>query len=209
MYGNNKFLLIVMLVICMTSYGFKCNKSVGCAEVVSNFEMGIKAYPDKDSILIGDTIWIEINEPVIFKDLTGTGTGNVDYSNAANLGAAISFAQLISVDSTNDKVASKFKYLLMSGSSVERQDTIKYWEYKFSEQNGFYRFKLALIPREKGVYKMFIGNANNVYRNNNKCTKANFIINFINTNQHYYFNKVSFPGIVLSGKTGVYLFKVN
>jgi hypothetical protein len=55
---------------------------------------------------------------------------------------------------------------------------------------------------------MFVGNAANVYREGN-CSKANFSINFKNTNQHLYFNEVSFPGVILPPGGGIYLFKVK
>lgn len=56
---------------------------------------------------------------------------------------------------------------------------------------------------------MFVSNASNVFRKNNNCTKANFEINFKNTNQHLNLNKISFPDVDLSEGGGVYLFRVE
>ena len=194
-------------LIALVSIYTQCNKRLDCANTVYSFEMGIKAYPDRDSISVGDTIWLEINEPATLKDaLSGK---MIDYSDAANLGTAISFAKLIAVSQTDDQVASQFKFVLLQGNEIARPDTSKYREFNFSELNDFYKFKLAIIPKEPGVFKMFVSSASNVYRKNDKCTKAGFTINFKETNQHFYFNEVSFPGIILSGKNGVYLFKVK
>jgi hypothetical protein len=54
--------------------------------------MAIKASPDLDSIHINDTIWLEVNEPTILKDVQ-TGK-DVNYSGAANLGSAIGFEKV-------------------------------------------------------------------------------------------------------------------
>jgi len=51
---------------------------------------------------------------------------------------------------------------------------------------------------------MFVSNASNVYKNNDKCTKANFEINFKNTNQHLLLNQISFPDYHLTEGGGVY-----
>jgi len=199
--------ILFLLVLSFISINFQCNKNLNCRETVYSFESGIKAYPDQDSINIGDTLWLEVNQTVNLKDLQTNET--VNYSNASNFGTALSFAQLMSVDSTNDKVASKFRYVLIYGNEIQREDKIKYREYNFYELNGYYRFKLGLIPNEKGIFKLFISNSNNVLRTNDNCTKANFQIDFIDTDQHFYLNKVSFPDVNLSGKNGVYLFKVK
>lgn len=203
---NYQFLILAF--IALTSICAQCNKPrLDCANTKYSFELGIKAYPDKDSINVGDTLWLEINEPTTLKD--GFTGQMISYSGAANLGSAISFAKLIAPSLTDDQVASNFKFVLLQGNEIMRPDTAKYREFKFDELNSYYKFKLGIIPKEQGVFKMFVSNAANVYRYNDKCTKAGFVINFKETNQHFYFNEVSFPGIVLSGKNGVYLFKVK
>jgi hypothetical protein len=199
-------ILLLSLIALMCIYA-QCNKRLDCANTVYSFEMGIKAYPDKDSINVGDTIWLEVNEPTTLKDALSGRV--IDYSGVVNLGTAISFAKLIAVSQTNDQVAANFKFILLQGNEIARPDTAKYREFNFRELNGFYKFQLAIIPKETGVFKMFVSSAANVYRKNDKCTKAGFTINFKETNQHFYFNEVSFPGIILSGKNGVYLFKVK
>lgn len=201
------YIKISLIVISLTSIHSQCNKKLDCRESVYNFAIGIKAYPDKDSINLGDTLWLEVNEPTTLNDLP---TGRmIDFSGAANLGIAIGVAELISSNTTNTEGISFFKFLLNTGNKVFRPDTTKYREYLFAEMNNRYEFRLGLIPQKKGIYKMFISNASNVFKITDKCTKANFGINFIDTEQHFHLNEVSFPGIILSGKNGVYLFKVK
>jgi hypothetical protein len=207
MYSRQNNIVFFLLLLGMVNLQFRCTKKLDCRGAVYNFELGIKAYPDKDSILVGDTLWLEVNAPTT---LTDVQTGRVvDYSGAANLGTAISIAELVSVNITNSEGTASFNYFLSSGKEVVRADTSRYREYSFAEETNQYKFRLGVIPQKPGVYKMFISNAANVYRKNDNCTKANFIINFKETDQHFYFNEVSFPGTILSGKNGVYLFKVK
>lgn len=206
MYRNKHYFLAALVVIYIINSGLQCNKHIGCADAVYNFEMGIKAFPDNESIRIGDTVWLALDEPTTQTDLQ---TGRmIDYSNASNLGTAISMAELLSANNINTEANSFFKFTLIIGSEVPRPDTNKFKEYSFAETNNHYKFQVAIIPMKVGVYKIFISNAANVYRKNNRCTKADFGINFKNTNQHLYLNEIVLPGVVLPSGGGVYLFKV-
>jgi len=197
-----KLLLFSTILIYAT-----CKKNSDCANTVYAFSSEIRAYPDVDSINIGDTVFLELNHPVFSRDIN-SGI-EVNYKNAANFGTAIGFAEFISSNNTNTEVASKFNYKLIWGMEQVRQDSIKFREFRFVEINQFYKFKLAIVPKFKGVFKLFVSNAANVYRLDDKCTKAGFVINFTNTNQHLYLNQVSFPGVIPPPGGGIYLFKVK
>jgi len=194
------FLLLFLTVILSSS--MQCKKIVGCAETIYNFEIGVKAYPDIDSITIGDTIWFEVNTPSLLKDVNGQ---MVDYSTAANLGSAVSFHTLSEDNQFTIKSVNKFDYLLKEGTQLKITDDLI--EYSFSEKNGNYLFKLGIIAKEKGTYGLIFSNAANVYRNNDKCTKASFNINFHNTNPHYNLNPNFQGGPIPVG--GDYYFKVK
>jgi hypothetical protein len=169
--------------------------------------MPIKAYPDFDSINIGDTVFLEINQSTTLIDI-GTNSP-VSFTNAANLGTAISIGELISPNMVNQFVNKDFYFNLIFGMTVSRPDSNNYREYLFAETSQTYRFKLGIIPKKIGIFKLFVSNAANVYRSNDECTKASFAINFENTNQHLYLNEVSFPGIIPPAGGGIYLFKVK
>jgi len=196
----------ILILISMATIFSTCKKHFGCAENVYSFQIGIKAYPDKDSIRIGDTIWIEINTPTQLKDIQSGRI--INYSEAENLGSGISLAELIEKDSIKD-AANDFSYILKKGISVDNPLINKVREFVFVEENNAFLFKIGVVPKKRGIYKMFVSNAANVYRKNDKCTKASFEINFENTNQHLYFNKIVLPYYNLPQGGGVYLFKVN
>ena len=120
-----------MLLFCTILNYATCKKNSDCATTVYAFSSEIKAYPDVDSINIGDTIFLELNQPIISKDVN-SGV-QIDYRNAANFGTAIGFAELISSNNVNTEVASKFKYALIRGIEQIRQDSIKYREFRFVE----------------------------------------------------------------------------
>ena len=205
--GTNIMFKAILLLFSTILIYATCKKNSDCANTVYAFSSDIKAYPDVDSIKIGDTVFLELNHPVISRDIN-SGV-EVNYKNAANFGTAIGFAEFISSNNTNTEVASKFSYKLIWGMEQLRQDSIKFREFRFVEINQFYKFKLAIVPKFKGVFKLFVSNAANVYRIDDKCTKAGYAINFTNTNQHLYLNEVSFPGVIPPPGGGIYLFKVK
>jgi hypothetical protein len=202
----------ILLFIAMTSTFSTCKKGgLGCANTIYNFQISAKAFPDKDSIRINDTLWIEINTPV---SLTELASGNiVNYGGASNLGMALSF-DLFTGGSIDDPgssfAANNFDYYLETGNHVNNPFTERIREYLFIEENNKYHFKLGIIPKQLGTYTVAISNATNVYRKNDKCTKAAFEIDFANTNQHLYFYQNNRPGYEISDyeKKHMYCFKV-
>jgi hypothetical protein len=182
--NKNIILLLSLFTASLFFQQCSCNKTLGldCAQVKYSFELPVKGFPDKGSILIGDTIWLEINETTNFKN--GQNGEMVDYSGASNLGSAIGFSYRDTVLKQWVDAVSRFKFSLQKGT--ELKVTPLDIQYRFSEENGRYIFKLGVIPKEKGLHSLLFSSSNNTYRNSDKCTKANFIINFKNTNQHYY-----------------------
>lgn len=197
-------IIVTLLLFCMLNSGFQCNKQIGCGGMVYNFEMGIKAYPDEKIIIVGDTLWLEINESSILRDMV---TGKViDYSNAANLGSAIAFQKLSSTNEFVEKAARSFTFKLTYGTETNNADPESLREFLFEERNKRYVFKLGVIPKQAGTYRLFFSNAANVYKRENRCSKANFTLNFKDTDQHINL----YPGLVDSTSGGgVYYFKVE
>lgn len=57
-------------------------------------------------------------------------------------------------------------------------------QYRFSEQNSMYVFKLGVVPKQQGLFRLVFSNSGNTCRKSDKCTKANFSINFKETNHN-------------------------
>ncbi len=93
----NMITLLTILVTCTYS---TCKKGGigGCAETVYSFQIGETIIPDKDSIHVGDTLYLEVNTP---SKLTDTQNRNViDYSNTSNLGNVITLLRFTESDET-------------------------------------------------------------------------------------------------------------
>lgn len=206
MFFKEKNILVFCILLSLLNLQFQCNKRFGCEKNVYGFAIGIKAYPDKDNLMVGDTIWFEINEPTTLRD---TQTGRmIDYSNAANLGSAIGF-QALSPASGQFTIAAaqKFKLVAVQGTETANSNPDLYHEFLFAEISNTYLFQLGVIPKETGTFSVVFSNAANVYRKNDNCPKASFGLNFENTNQHYYLNPNFQGGPTPVG--GNYYFKVN
>lgn len=176
-----------------------------CLNTTYQFELPVKAYPNIDSINIGDTLWFEINESVILKNSDGN---MVDYSGAENLGTVIDVQKIDSINKLFVESVNNFDYKVERGKEIMR--TNLYVEYAFSELNNRFFFKVAFIPKEKGIFRIGVGSSNNTFREGDKCSKAKFTINFKETNSHDYYIRLVNPNAPVNVLvTNNYFFKVK
>jgi hypothetical protein len=201
------YALSVLLVIGFTTTFSTCKKGgLGCANTVYNFQIPETLFPDKDSIRVDDTLYLKVDASSMVTDLQ---SGNlIDYSNTSNLGNVITilkFSGNETLGAIND-----FNLNILNGSKVGAIDQASEEEVLFSEKNNNYMFLISAIPKDTGRYVITIGDAANVYRKNDQCTKANFAINFSQTDQHFYLLNKWRPDLTLdnNGKRHVYYFKV-
>lgn len=209
--GTNMKRVGILAIVFMTMVSTTCNKRFDCANQVYSFGIDIKAYPDLDSIYIGDTVWLELNAPTKQQDLNSGR--KIDYNNAENNGSAITFLEFVG-GSINDPgvlgAANFFTFNLILGENIPNPLIAQIREYKFTEIQGVYKLKVGIVAHKKGIFSIAISNAANVYRRNDKCTKASFAIRFKDTDQHLYFLEQNRPGYTPSGLelTNMYCFKV-
>lgn len=190
---------LILFNICFICSTCKRN----CVTANYSFQLGVKATPNLDSILIGDTIWLDINEPTLLKNIE-TGTF-LNFSNATNLGSNIGFQEVLSATQFRN-AANDFHFKLVAGTETLNSNPQLFREYLFSEQNGRYIFKLGVMPQSIGVYRLGFGIAANVVRNNSSCERASFQIDFVQTDQHFYL----YPGGAGTPPGGgAYYFKVK
>lgn len=205
--------LIVLLIAAMATTFSTCKKGgLGCANAVYSFQIGGQAYPDADSIPFEDTIWIEINMSANLTDVSSNEV--IDYSGAVNLSNALSFVKLIGGGSISNPgaiyAANEFEIDVIEGKRVNNAFDEGIREYLFVERENQYKLKLAVIPKQIGIYSIGLSNSVNVYRRADKCTKANFEIEFKDTNQHLYLLQSNRPGYTISDyeRRHLYCFKV-
>lgn len=106
--------------------------------------------------------------------------------------------------------AGSFSTYLLEGTKIENPHVDQIREYLFSEVNGRYVFKLGIIPKRRGTFGVGVGNAQNVYRASDKCTKAFFSIILKDTEHHYYLNpNINSSNTDTTQPSGTFYFKVN
>ncbi len=202
------YTVALLLIIAVATIFSTCKKGgPGCANNNYSFQTGINLSPDKDSIRIGDTLWINLNTSSRFTDIP---TGNlVDYSGATNFGNVIYFIKFLNGKQSVGAI-DHFDFLLLKGNYTSIVDPLQEKDFLFTEENGTYVFKLAIIPKDTGRYVINISSSAGVIRRNDKCTQASIGINIVGTNQHFYFVQQWDPSAILDdfGKKHVYYFKV-
>ena len=206
-----KTYIFCVLILYLNLYAGCRKGGITCKQTVYSFEGNYKAYPDLDSIHINDTIWVDSNIPTRLKDLFNNEM--VDYSGAENLGMAIGYVEFTSGNVLNPGViaaANSFDNILIKGFTLESLNPEQTRAFRFKEEDGNYKFKLGIVPKKKGLFMISPGSAANVFRKNDKCTKAAFSLTFKETNQHLYLYEQSRPGYVLSeyDRGHLYAFKV-
>ena len=201
---------LFIIAIVFSSIFSSCIKSRDCARTDYSFEGFFKAYPDRDSIRIGDTIWLETKIPVITKDVVSGK--EINYSGAVNLGTAIRYLELISGlgDPAPLYSANFFNNILVEGRATASVDENRVREFLFVEEGGFYLFKLAIIPTKRGLFAIGPSDAANVYTKSNKCGKSFFSLTFKDTNQRVFLYEQTRPSYTASGyeRSHIYVFKV-
>lgn len=209
---TKSFSLAMLLIIAFTSIYSTCKKEgFGCANNVYSFKASAEASPDKDSIHIGDTIWIRSN---ISTKLVDQVSGQIiDYRNASNLSQSIQLLKLVGGDFSNPGAiyaANNFTYSAFAGTQINDPFSEGQRSFSFMEQNSVYKLSVAIVARDTGTYLLAISDAVNVSRLTDKCTRANYGFYFENTNQHLYFNQNNRPGYAISSyeQTHAYCFKV-
>ena len=205
---NKLKIVIIIIVIALISSCKSCKNTI-CADANNySFNINVQAYPSKDSIQVGDTIWLESNSPTQLKDSL---MGNViDYSGAKNLGTLITLLQFGSGANVIGAIKN-FNINAVKGARFGNStDPSSNEEYLFIEENNSFKLKIAIIAKDTGRFVLSVSNAAGVYKSNDVCTKASFEIDFQNTDQHFYLLQLWRPDLMLDelGKPKVYYFKV-
>lgn len=205
---NKLFMLIILFVVTIINSG--CPKP--CIEANYSFSVNSQLIPDKDSIHIGDTIYLESS---FSQQLTEQSSGQIiDYNNSTGIGSALAVSKLPIGDTIAQDAVFDFDYVSISGRiyndrSIPRPDGVQ--QLTYGETNGNYVLKVGLIAKKKGNYILGIGNGlSNGRKKSRNCEKASFNITLSNTDQHFYLIEKWYPNVTIGGygKMRVYYFKV-
>ncbi len=199
MVFNYRITLFVILVGCI-AVGGNCMKD--CIKQEYSFNIPLIAYPNLDSIRIGDTVWLDISTPTSLTDQLSGNT--IHFTNATNLTFPIAFQEVLSATNFRPAVTD-FNFKVEIGKEGGNTNPALFKEYFLTEINGLYKLKVGFIAKTLGVYRFSVESAAYVHRNNSNCEKAFIRVNFMNTAQHFYL----YPGGAGTPPGGgTYYFKV-
>lgn len=156
----------IKIIACCTSL-FYISLNISCGKLVCSdsvkyaFDIQAEMHPDKDSIQIGDTMWLEVNAPTTFVD--NISNQPVDFSGAENLGTSISMRNFYDENASISDVDKSFDYISIIGSTTPPSGQYSR-SCLFKEINNTYQFKMGIVPKEKGLFGMILGSPAGIYR---------------------------------------------
>lgn len=175
-----KIIIVFFSAFLLTNTSCNCTKD--CTATNYKFELPVKIVPDTDTLQLGDSLILIIDESNSFRDLQSGAL--VPFRGAANLGSAISFVRRELNTDLFEHVADDFDFTLLKGRSVTSTNSSIFREYLFEEENNRYRFHLVIKPQKPGQYQLVFSRSNNTYRESAPCDKANFTINLKETSHN-------------------------
>ncbi len=183
-----------------------------CIESNYSFAVNSQMVPDLDSIQVGDTIFLVSSFPSKLTDLANGRV--VDYSNSTGIGSTLGIVKLINGTYPGLDAVSEFNYLseigmIYNDSNIPSPN--KFQQLRYQEDNGSYNLKIGIVPKQKGIYYLGIGDGLSNGRTKSKnCENGSFKIVLLNTDQHLNFFTSWSPGNSLSSyeESRAYFFKV-
>lgn len=198
-----------LLLITLMLAGFiNISGCKNCKDAKYQFNMEGFFYPEKDSLLVGDTLWLNSSHSTTYIDLLSNA--KVNFSNS-NLSANVRILKL--PDTSREVIGGiyDFDIIKINGNEIGG-DYIpsENKNFYFEEKDNTYLLTIGFIPKKKGIYCISLSNSVAIVHRKRGCEKAGIEIANSNTNKHLYFYQSFFHGLPLDEytKTHVYCFKV-
>lgn len=202
-----KYLIVAITLITIVCIATGCGRS--CLEAQYSFNIQQTFYPEKDSISIGDTLFLESSHSTTLNDSTLNSL--VDFS-GSDMGGNLELLRLPDTSSIATGGMDNFNIVFLTGKpsgndNIPSQNKGCY----FTESNNNYELKIRFVAKQKGIYLVSLGNAMGILKKKGGCEKANFLITNANSNNHLYFyaNWLHSNAISKYEKTHLYCFKVK
>ena len=156
-----------------------------CHESDHDFSIPESFIPEKDSLAVGDTLWVS---SVISKQLVDTFTKQpFEFSNPNNLGSTLFVSDIRHFLDDQRGAVKDFNLINRAGRlfTVADAGPDRVLQISFDQQNDQYVLLGGLVARKSGLYIFTFSDANGVYRNDHpKCGLSNFTFTNANVNQH-------------------------
>lgn len=186
-----------------------CNKY--CSSITAGHPISLNGgytlySPTRDSINIGDTIFLNVTVPE--KLIENANNSSIDFSSANNMVPNISFSSLKGVQSQTGALDSFILIKQVGSFSVNSLLPEFSVSVIFDEQGGNYFFSLGCIAQKRGVYLITVSDIPDASKN---CTHAAISIVSNSSDSHLHYLKDIYYGggaILPIDSTHSYCFKV-
>jgi hypothetical protein len=154
-----------------------------------SFEVTAEFTPEKDSIRVGDTLYLVSEFPSTM--IPAGSTQPVDYSRSTGISNILNVNKLEPNRVIADAVFD-FDYINIDGEIYNSRDIPspnRVQQLRYEEKSGMYRLKVGLIPKAKGIYSLATGfsGLSNGRKSGDKCTKASFPTTVTNEDPHLHY----------------------
>jgi hypothetical protein len=137
-----------LFTLLITSCGKEC-------KTYYSFEMPVTISPVKDTISIGDTLWLEINVTSMLKDRESNTL--IDVKNQMltwDQNMTIFFRKIVNTSNSiaeQEDAVSKFDFFYEKGKLVDYTGNLAKG-IEFNYENGNYSIIAGIIPKDSGIY---------------------------------------------------------
>lgn len=185
---NVPFIKVALVGVTLIFLQTGCPSPLGCPNVVHQFAVTAQFTPQRDSVRVGDTLYLSSSFPTTLIDVRSGE--QVAYSNAKDMGSSIFVKEIPANKSSLNGAVDSFSFTAIKGRiyndiTVPVPEGVNQLSYQQSGAN--YELLVSIAPRRKGVFCLVTGNGLSNGRPNMSCDKAAFDIRLINTNQHLYY----------------------
>lgn len=171
---------LTYLALVVFTFSFaKCGNQ-NCAQTTYELSAAMKVTPEKSTFNIGDTIWLEMNQPVQMIDNFSQKT--IDFYGAQNFGTVLYFLGFN--ESESFPAAENFEFILPIGSFVGEIRERRFQEFLFIESSGYYKFRLGMVVKKLGYFYFVFSDSENTFTNKNMCEKARVKLQLTNSNKN-------------------------
>jgi hypothetical protein len=172
-------------IIVFTQFLTSCHKP--CNEPNYTFNVSAFFFPEKDTIDIGDTLWIKSIIPQLQRDVHSQK--EINFSNAQNLGTTVIISDITKFRNPGRGAIDSFNFLKVFGNIYTEKgtDTLGVKQLSYVQTDSSYELKVGLVALKSGKYIFTIPDNPSVYRKGmEKCGLATFYILNQNINRHLY-----------------------
>jgi hypothetical protein len=186
----------MLLLLPLVLMNLTCNYE--CIDNAFLFTTEFKVIPAKDSLHVGDTLWIESS--TLTKMIDMPSNSEVLFDGAKELGSTFRVGELLGPNNMKDAV-DKFNYIVYKGNLYTDGKVVpnRLKLFTYVEDNGTYKLSFAIICETAGLYALTLSDAINIYSpRHGSCGRATVHFKFNNNDKHIkYLQDTYYKGYVI------------